>query len=87
MAAKLNFTSKVRAGMVAERVSAAPGVRDYGLLSATAQMYGPVASLFTLPPGAFSPPPEVYSSVIRVEFRPRFDEPKKLCPLSAPQAP
>jgi 16S rRNA (adenine1518-N6/adenine1519-N6)-dimethyltransferase len=43
---------------VADRVSAAPGVRDYGLLSATAQMNAQVDHLFTLPPSAFSPPPE-----------------------------
>ncbi len=41
---------------VAERITAAPGSRDYGLLSVTAQMYGAVESLFTLPPSAFSPP-------------------------------
>jgi len=59
---------------VAERVAAAPGVRDYGLLSATAQMYARIEELFTLPPSAFSPPPEVYSTVIRLEFAPRFGE-------------
>jgi 16S rRNA (adenine1518-N6/adenine1519-N6)-dimethyltransferase len=59
---------------VADRVSAAPGVRDYGLLSATAQMNAQVDNLFTLPPGAFSPPPDVYSTVLRLHFAPRFDE-------------
>jgi 16S rRNA (adenine1518-N6/adenine1519-N6)-dimethyltransferase len=59
---------------VADRVAAAPGVRDYGLLSATAQMHARVESLFTLPPSAFSPPPEVYSTVIRLEFAARFEE-------------
>ncbi len=59
---------------VAERVAAAPGVRDYGLLSATAQMNAQVEELFTLPPSAFSPPPEVYSTVLRLHFAPRFDE-------------
>lgn len=59
---------------VAERVSAEPGGREYGVLSVTAQLHGRVESLFTLPPGAFSPPPEVYSSVVRVEFAPRFEE-------------
>ena len=57
---------------VADRVSAAPGVRDYGLLSATAQMNAQVDALFTLPPTAFSPPPEVYSTVLRLQFAPRF---------------
>jgi 16S rRNA (adenine1518-N6/adenine1519-N6)-dimethyltransferase len=59
---------------VADRVSAAPGVRDYGLLSATAQMSAQVDHLFTLPPSAFSPPPEVYSTVLRLHFAPRFAE-------------
>jgi 16S rRNA (adenine1518-N6/adenine1519-N6)-dimethyltransferase len=59
---------------VADRVVAAPGSRDYGLLSVTVQMYGPVERLFTLPPGAFSPPPEVHSSVFRWRFAPRFAE-------------
>jgi 16S rRNA (adenine1518-N6/adenine1519-N6)-dimethyltransferase len=59
---------------VAERVAAAPGVKDYGLLSSTAQMNAQVTNLFTLPPEAFSPPPEVYSTVLRLEFAPRFVE-------------
>jgi 16S rRNA (adenine1518-N6/adenine1519-N6)-dimethyltransferase len=59
---------------VADRVSAAPGVRDYGLLSATAQMNAQVDHLFTLPPSAFSPPPVVYSTVLRLHFAPRFTE-------------
>jgi 16S rRNA (adenine1518-N6/adenine1519-N6)-dimethyltransferase len=59
---------------VAERVSATPGVREYGLLSATAQLYARVENLFTLPPSAFSPPPEVYSTVLRLDFAPRFEE-------------
>src|ERR1700679_3025249 len=59
---------------VGERVAAAPGVRDYGLLSATTQMYAEVEHLFTLPPSAFSPPPDVYASVLRLHLRPRFVE-------------
>lgn len=59
---------------VADRVSAAPGIRDYGLLSATTQMNAQVEHLFTLPPEAFSPPPDVYSTVLRLHFAPRFTE-------------
>jgi 16S rRNA (adenine1518-N6/adenine1519-N6)-dimethyltransferase len=59
---------------VADRVSAEPGVRDYGLLSATAQMNARVDHLFTLPPSSFSPPPDVYSTVLRLQFAPRFAE-------------
>ena len=59
---------------VADRVAAEPGSRDFGLLSVTMQMHGPVERLFTLPPGAFSPPPEVHSTVFRWRFAPRFEE-------------
>jgi 16S rRNA (adenine1518-N6/adenine1519-N6)-dimethyltransferase len=59
---------------VADRLSAAPGCREYGLLSATTQMNARVETLFTLPPEAFSPPPDVYSTVLRLEFAPRFEE-------------
>jgi 16S rRNA (adenine1518-N6/adenine1519-N6)-dimethyltransferase len=58
---------------VADRVAAEPGSRDYGLLSVTVQMYGPIEKLFTLPPEAFSPPPQVHSSVVRWRFAPRFN--------------
>ncbi|HEU5351970.1 MAG TPA: 16S rRNA (adenine(1518)-N(6)/adenine(1519)-N(6))-dimethyltransferase RsmA [Terracidiphilus sp.] len=59
---------------VADRVAAQPGGRDYGLLSATVQLYGPVEMLFTLPPSAFSPPPKVHSAVFRWRFAPRFTQ-------------
>jgi 16S rRNA (adenine1518-N6/adenine1519-N6)-dimethyltransferase len=51
---------------VAERLAAKPGTKEYGMLSATAQLYSKVEKLFTLPPGAFSPPPKVHSSVVRL---------------------
>ncbi len=59
---------------VAERVTAAPGSRDYGLLSVTIQMAAEAELLFTLPPEAFSPPPQVHSSVVRLHMRPRYAE-------------
>lgn len=59
---------------VAERISAAPGSRDYGLLSATAQLYARVEQLFTVPPEAFNPPPDVHSAVIRMTMAPRIEE-------------
>jgi 16S rRNA (adenine1518-N6/adenine1519-N6)-dimethyltransferase len=59
---------------VADRITAQPGSRDYGLLSVTVQMYGPVEQLFTLPPSSFSPPPDVHSTVFRWRFAPRFTE-------------
>jgi 16S rRNA (adenine1518-N6/adenine1519-N6)-dimethyltransferase len=59
---------------VADRIAAAPGSRDYGLLSATVQLYARVEKLFTLPPGAFSPPPKVHSTALRLTIAPRQKE-------------
>ena len=59
---------------VADRVAAVPGTRDYGLLSATAQLYARVERVLTLPPSAFQPSPEVHSTVLRLTMRPRFAE-------------
>jgi 16S rRNA (adenine1518-N6/adenine1519-N6)-dimethyltransferase len=59
---------------VADRVAAVPGTRDYGLLSATTQLYARVEKVLTLPPEAFLPPPEVHSTVLRLTMRPRFAE-------------
>lgn len=59
---------------VADRLAAEPGSRDYGLLSATAQLHTRVEKLFTLPPGAFTPPPKVHSTVLRLTVAPRFAE-------------
>jgi len=59
---------------VADRVTASPGSRDFGLLSVTVQMFGPADALFTLPPHAFTPPPDVHSTVFRWRFAPRFQE-------------
>jgi 16S rRNA (adenine1518-N6/adenine1519-N6)-dimethyltransferase len=59
---------------VAEKIAAGPGTSEYGALSAITQMHARVTNLFTLPPSAFSPPPEVYSTVLRLEFAPRFAE-------------
>ncbi len=58
---------------VADRLAASAGSRDYGLLSATAQLYGRVEPLFTLPPTAFLPPPKVHSSVVRITIQPRLE--------------
>jgi 16S rRNA (adenine1518-N6/adenine1519-N6)-dimethyltransferase len=59
---------------VADRIAAKPGSRDYGLLSATAQLYTRAEKLFTLPPEVFSPPPKVHSTVVRMLIAPRFTE-------------
>jgi 16S rRNA (adenine1518-N6/adenine1519-N6)-dimethyltransferase len=56
---------------MADRIAAEPGGRDYGMLSATAQLYARVEKLFTLPPGAFVPPPQVHSAVLRLTIDPQ----------------
>ncbi len=50
---------------VAERMIARPGGRDYGTLSIFLQATGQVEMLRTLPPGAFWPPPQVDSAIVR----------------------
>jgi 16S rRNA (adenine1518-N6/adenine1519-N6)-dimethyltransferase len=59
---------------VAERLAAKPGTKEYGLLSATAQLYSKVEKVFTLPPEAFSPPPKVHSSVVRLAPSTRLEK-------------
>ena len=59
---------------VADRIAAEPGGRDYGMLSATAQLYARVENLFTLPPGVFVPPPKVHSSVLRLTIDPQQEK-------------
>jgi 16S rRNA (adenine1518-N6/adenine1519-N6)-dimethyltransferase len=54
---------------VAERVVAAPGSRAYGFLSVQVQVYAKAELLFTVPPEAFRPPPQVDSAVIALTPR------------------
>ena len=51
---------------VAERVVAAPGSRIYGALSVNVQAVASAELLFTIPAGAFRPPPKVESAVLRL---------------------
>ena len=48
---------------VAERIAAAPGTRVYGSLSVLTQVACDVRLAFSVPPGAFTPPPQVDSAV------------------------
>ena len=59
---------------VADRLAAKPGNSEYGLLSATAQLYGRVENLFTVPAGAFLPPPKVQSAVVRLALAPHLEK-------------
>jgi 16S rRNA (adenine1518-N6/adenine1519-N6)-dimethyltransferase len=51
---------------VAERVAAPPGDRTYGSLSVLTQCAAEVRLAFTVPPGAFRPPPLVDSAVLHL---------------------
>lgn len=58
---------------VAERICAAPDTDPYGRLGVLAQWRCRCDMLLTLPPGAFSPPPKVFSAV--VGFTPHAEDP------------
>lgn len=59
---------------VADRLVSKPGKSDYGLLSATAQLYARVDKLFDVSPSSFSPPPKITSSVIRLTVASQIEE-------------
>lgn len=56
---------------VADRLAATPGTADYGALTVGVQAVAHARRLFTVPRGAFQPPPRVESAV--VELVPRAD--------------
>jgi 16S rRNA (adenine1518-N6/adenine1519-N6)-dimethyltransferase len=51
---------------VVDRMVAAPGTADYGRLSVMLQYRFGMASLMDVPAGAFTPPPKVLSSIVRM---------------------
>ncbi len=57
---------------VVERVLAAAGTSDRGFISVLVEAYCETEKLFDVAPGAFRPPPKVWSSVMRLRFRPRI---------------
>ena len=59
---------------VARRMTAPPGGKDYGILSVATQLHSLPVLLFDVPPTSFDPEPQVYSSVVRMDFdgEPRF---------------
>lgn len=56
---------------VANRVVASPDSKDYGVLSIGVQFYAVPSIAFKIPPGAFYPPPEVDSAVLKIVPRER----------------
>jgi 16S rRNA (adenine1518-N6/adenine1519-N6)-dimethyltransferase len=60
---------------VVDRMAAEPGSADYGRLSVMLQWRYVVTRLFIVPGGAFSPPPQVQSAIVRLLPRPLEDLP------------
>ncbi len=62
---------------VVDRMVAGPGSRTYGRLSAMLQFRYRLTKLFDVPRGAFNPPPQVTSSIVRtplpIDELPRLD--------------
>jgi 16S rRNA (adenine1518-N6/adenine1519-N6)-dimethyltransferase len=53
---------------VADRLTAPPGTKEYGVLSILIRHKAEAARVFALPPGAFRPLPQVHSAVVRLRF-------------------
>jgi 16S rRNA (adenine1518-N6/adenine1519-N6)-dimethyltransferase len=60
---------------VVDRMAAQPGGKDYGRLTVMLAAYTEVEGLFDVGPGAFRPPPRVWSAVVRLRpsSGPRFE--------------
>jgi len=58
---------------VVERIMAPAGSSERGFLSVLVEAYCETEKLFDVAPGAFRPPPKIWSSVISIRFRPRIN--------------
>jgi 16S rRNA (adenine1518-N6/adenine1519-N6)-dimethyltransferase len=60
---------------VVDRMTASPGGKDYGRLTVMLAAYSEIERLFDVGPGAFKPPPRVWSAMVRLRpsTQPRFD--------------
>jgi 16S rRNA (adenine1518-N6/adenine1519-N6)-dimethyltransferase len=54
---------------VVDRIAASPGTGDYGRLTVMLAPWVTAESLFDVGPGAFQPPPKVWSAVVRLIVR------------------
>lgn len=54
---------------VAKRLTAVPDTKDYGILAIQTQMHTIPKILFNVPPTAFFPKPNVFSSVVKLDFK------------------
>lgn len=70
---------------VVDRIVSRPGGSEYGRLTVMLAPWFDVTRLFDIGPGAFAPPPEVWSSVVRLEVReqPAFEPGPRFAPLVA----
>jgi 16S rRNA (adenine1518-N6/adenine1519-N6)-dimethyltransferase len=59
---------------VADRIAAGPGSKRYGRLTVMLSAWTEIETCFDIGPGAFQPPPKVWSTLVRIVVRrqPRF---------------
>ena len=62
---------------VVERMMAPAGSSERGFLSVLVETYCETEKLFDVAPGAFRPPPKVWSSVVRLRFRTEINIPRE----------
>jgi 16S rRNA (adenine1518-N6/adenine1519-N6)-dimethyltransferase len=63
---------------VADRILAAPGTPEYGVLAILLRHVADTERLLALPPGAFRPAPKVHSSLIRLRWHAPAPAPQDL---------
>ena len=56
---------------VADRIAAAAGTKEYGILSVIIPMYAVLSTIMTVPSSCFHPKPKVDSSVLKMDMRER----------------
>nr|WP_307140254.1 16S rRNA (adenine(1518)-N(6)/adenine(1519)-N(6))-dimethyltransferase RsmA [Pseudoroseomonas cervicalis] len=66
---------------VAERITAAPDTEHYGRLAVLSQWRCQCRMTLRLPPGAFSPPPKVWSAIVHLVPHPEVPDPALMAAL------
>jgi 16S rRNA (adenine1518-N6/adenine1519-N6)-dimethyltransferase len=66
---------------VVDRICASPGGKAWGRLGVMTQLRADAARLFTVPPGAFRPPPKVDSAIVRIVPRALSDAERAELPV------
>jgi len=56
---------------VADRITAPPGTKEYGILSVIISMYAVLSRVMTVPASCFYPKPKVASAVLKMDMRER----------------